>query len=276
MTKRVAIVAAALVAACGTQRAPSPRAASVPIVVTSAGASAVEASAPVVEPTPEPALPPLERAALTRFASRPKVCAALREQAESDRLKDLTPPPFGGIPFSTVRMDCRERPGASGVSLVDFGRTHSMLRHNNVESIATAIAFPLEKGAFLVATASAEESAGRQDMASGDASGSVELHRFEKIDLGGSSYPELVFVFKVAERNGSDRVDLVVCEETGAWCTKPVALDDVHDGREPWSQPTWRYETPAYEFRAEIRSKLTGLLVVTPGAPDRFFPLDVP
>jgi hypothetical protein len=275
---RVAIGAIAFLAACGVERSPAPpRAAVVPIVVTTdAGASTVEESAPVVEATPEPARPPLERAALTRFASRAKVCAALREQAESERLKDLTPPPFGGIPFSTVRTDCRARPAGSGVSLIDFGRTHSMLRHNNVESIATAIAFPLENNAFLVATASVEESPGRQDMASGDASGSVELHRFEKIDLGGSSYPELVFVLEVGARGGNRRLDVIVCDETGAWCTKPVTLDDVHSGREPWTLPTWNYEAPAYRFRAEVRANVTGLLVSTPGAPDRYFPLDVP
>lgn len=279
--------------ACGSARSATRDRAATPAVPSPSGSAIVAdvaahpdeatdagVSAPVAMPEPmvEAAL---VRANLTPFTSLAKACSGLLARSASPVLRNERE---RGSTLASVRTGCRSRPASvkghadrhhdpRGPSLVEFFRTTAFPRHGDVDTVAAALAFPIGTKEWLVAIEGAEESEGMQSMSLGDASGSVEVASAERVDLVGTDVPEFVFVLSVAEHPNM-RMDLVVCDSRGAWCTKPSALDRIFSQRGgdviSKSQAT---EPRAYAFRRHPRGVLA-MTIGEPVMPDRLFPFE--
>jgi hypothetical protein len=288
----LAVAVVFIAGGCGSDRgsaakptAPSPR--SSDVVVDGGGYADAATDAGVIAPVAAPG--PLEEsllvpASLTRFGSLAKACAGLLARSESPVLRNDR-----GSTITSVRTGCRARPVSSIASveanraprepsLVELYRTTSFSRHRDVDTVAAAPAFPIGKTEWLVAIEGAEESEGMQSMPLGDTSGSVEVASVGHMDLVGTDVPELVLVLAVAEPPNK-RIDLVVCDAGGAWCTKPSTLARIFSQRnDPWAEPpgvgSRATEARVYAFRRHPR----GVLVMTSGeplVPHRLFPFAV-
>jgi hypothetical protein len=207
---------------------------------------------PPLPPLPDPPKPPpprpaedspLEIVPLTSFPTLAAACDALRAQTDDGA-------PEVGVTARTVKRGCAQRATKNPIRngfLVEFSRAFKG-NHGITESIIVAPGFQ-RGGKILVALGAEVSSSGVASMREGVASGTIEVReRFlQAIGTDADEGRAIVFMLTTVDvRIGP--TSFIVCDEKGAWCTKPVEIDegelddDIHPRRKPIESSAFKFE----------------------------------
>jgi hypothetical protein len=215
---------------------------------------------PPLPPLPDPPKPtpprpaedspsPLEVVPLTSVPTLAAACEAIRAQSDHAFMR-------GDDTFRTVKKGCAQRATKNPIRngfLVEVSRAFVGL-HGITEAIVVAPGFQ-RGGKILVALDAEVVNTGATSMRGEFVSGTIEVRERFLQALGPDADEGRLVVFMLTTvdvKIGPTR--FIVCDEKGAWCTKPVEIDEGGELDDDFPSRRKPLESSAFKFERERES----------------------